>query len=55
MKTIIAVLIVLTVAAGIFTLCIMFAQPVDPLKQEDDDKAQIQFIKDYNKKRRQKQ
>lgn len=54
MKTIIAVLIVLAVAAGLFTLCIMLAQQISPLEQEDDDEAQMQFINDYNKKHLQK-
>lgn len=54
MKTIITVLIVLAVAAGIFTLCIMLAQRTSPIEQEDDDKAQMKFIKDYNKKHPQK-
>ena len=50
MKTMIAVLIVLAVAAGVFTLCIMLAQRTSPMEQADDDEAQMNFIKDYNKK-----
>lgn len=54
MNTIIAALITLAVAAGLFTLCIMLAPRTSPMEQEDDDEAQMQFIKDYNKKRSQK-